>query len=306
MAHKKTYVIENELPSDELAADATDAAKTAREQWKDDNVIVHCGMLQSMEAGLQKRFENFTAFKMLEELKTMFQTQARAERYEISDKFFTHKMEEGSSVSEHGIMMTGYIQRLDELECKIPEDLKMDRILQSLPPSFNSFVMNFNMQGMKKTVSELFAMLKVAEVDIKKEHQVLMVNRTTNFKKKGKKGVSKKGGKYADPTKKRKSGSKLETECYYCKAMGHWKRNCPKFIADKKAGLIKKGIYDILIDVIFLVLKVAPEYGDTNSVTLVCSTKQDLLLNTEEDQEDWEMIREEVTIWMLLPHLSSD
>ena len=89
--------------------------------------------------------------------------------------------------------------------------------------------------------------------------------------------------------------------------MGHWKRNCPKFAADKKAGTIKKGIYDILIDVIFLVLKVAPEYGDTNSVTLVCNAKQDLLLlNTEEDQEDWEMIREEVTIWMLPPHLSSD
>jgi hypothetical protein len=204
-------------------------------------------------------------------------------------------------------MMTGYIQRLEELECKIPEDLKMDRVLQSLPPSFNGFVLKFNMQGMKKTVPELFAMLKVAEVDIKKEHKVLMVNRTTSYKKKGKKSVSKKSGKSADSTKKRKSGSKLETECFYCKATGHWKRNCPKFIADKKAGLIKKGIYDILIDVIFLVIKVAPGYGDTNSVTLVCNTKQDpLLLNTEEDQGDWEMVREEVAIWKLPPHLSSD
>ena len=33
---------------------------------------------------------------------------------------------------------------------------------------------------------ELFAMLKAAEVEIKKEHQVLMVNKTTSFKKKGK------------------------------------------------------------------------------------------------------------------------
>ena len=29
-------------------------------------------------------------------------------------------------------------------------------------------------------------MLKAAEVEIKKEHQVLMVNKTTSFKKKGK------------------------------------------------------------------------------------------------------------------------
>ena len=31
-----------------------------------------------------------------------------------------------------------------------------------------------------------FRMLKAAEVEIKKDHQVLMVNKTTSFKKKGK------------------------------------------------------------------------------------------------------------------------
>ena len=46
--------------------------------------------------------------------------------------------------------------------------------------------MNYNMQGMEKKITELFAMLKAAEVEIKKENQVLMVNNTTSFKKKGK------------------------------------------------------------------------------------------------------------------------
>ena len=46
--------------------------------------------------------------------------------------------------------------------------------------------MNYNMQGMDKTIPKLFPMLKAAEVEIKKEHQVLMVNKTTSFKKKGK------------------------------------------------------------------------------------------------------------------------
>ena len=52
--------------------------------------------------------------------------------------------------------------------------------------------MYYNMQGMTKTIPELFAMLKSAKVEIKKEHQVLMVNKTTSFKKKGegKKGNS--------------------------------------------------------------------------------------------------------------------
>ena len=48
-----------------------------------------------------------------------------------------------------------------------------------------------------KMIPELFAMLKSAKVEIKKEHQVLMVNKTTSFKKKGKgkKGNFKKNGK---------------------------------------------------------------------------------------------------------------
>ena len=45
------------------------------------------------------------------------------------------------------------------------------------------------------------------------------------------------------------SGPKPETECFYCKGTGHWKRNCPKYLADKKDGKVK-GIFDIhVIDV---------------------------------------------------------
>ena len=47
-------------------------------------------------------------------------------------------------------------------------------------------MMNYNMQGMTKTIPELFTMLKSAKVEIKKEHEVLMVNKTTSFNKKGK------------------------------------------------------------------------------------------------------------------------
>ena len=84
--------------------------------------------------------------------------------------------------------------------------------------------MNYNMQGMNKTIPKLFAMLKAAEVEIKKEHQVLMVNKTNSFKKKGKgkKGNFQKNGKQvAAQVKKPKSGPKPETECFYFKGTGH-------------------------------------------------------------------------------------
>ena len=63
---------------------------------------------------------------------------------------------------------------------------------------------------------------------------------------KGKKGNFKKNDKQVTAqVKKPKSGPKPETGCFYCKGTGHWKRNCPKYLADKKDGNVNKGICDI-------------------------------------------------------------
>ena len=95
-------------------------------------------------------------------------------------------MEENRSTSEHVLRLSGYQNHLTQLGVNLPDDSVIDRVLQSLPPSYKSFVMNYNMQGMMKVIPELFAMLKLAKVEIKKEHQVLMVYKTTSFNKKGK------------------------------------------------------------------------------------------------------------------------
>ena len=97
--------------------------------------------------------------------------------------------------------------------------------------------------------------LKSAKVEIKKEHQLLMVNKTTSFKKraKGKKGNFKKDGKLvATPMKKPKARPKPGTECFYCKGNGHWKWNCPRYLADKKDGIVNNGILDIWIYILLM------------------------------------------------------
>ena len=71
--------------------------------------------------------------------------------------------------------VSGLHNPLNQLGVNLPDDAVIDGILQSLPPSFKSFVMNYNMQGMEKTIPEVYSMLKSAEVEIKKEHQVLMI-----------------------------------------------------------------------------------------------------------------------------------
>ena len=107
----------------------------AWQQRADDYSLVQCGMLYSLEPGLQKRFEQHGAYETFEELKMVFQAHARVERYEVSDKFYSCKMEENSSVSEHILKMSGLHNRLSQLGVNLPDDAVVDRILQSLPPS---------------------------------------------------------------------------------------------------------------------------------------------------------------------------
>jgi hypothetical protein len=116
------------------------------------------------------------------------------------------------------------------------------------------------MQGMTKSLSELFAMLMAAEVEIKKEHNVLLVNKTTYFKKFGKSTKGPKGKKPQNDGK-RVAGPPRATKVnpgvkfFYYKGDRHWKRNCPKYLEDKKADkivAIEKVIFDIHVIDIYL------------------------------------------------------
>ena len=92
-----------------------------------------------------------------------------------------------------------------------------------------------------------------------------MVNKK---KGKGKKGNFKKNIKQvAAPGKKPKSRPKLETECFYCKGTGHWKRNYPRYLVDEKAGKVERSILDIhCVDVYFTSTPSSTRVLDTGSV----------------------------------------
>jgi hypothetical protein len=84
---------------------------------------------------------------MIQGLREMFENQAKPERYNISKALFACKLTEGSPVSPHVIKMVGYIETLDKLGCELKDDLATDMILQSLPTSYEPFIMNFHMNG---------------------------------------------------------------------------------------------------------------------------------------------------------------
>nr|GEW00034.1 hypothetical protein [Tanacetum cinerariifolium] len=107
---------------------------------------VGCLMLVSMTLEIQKNLEDRTASEILQEMKTMFQQQAKQELFETITAFHAYQM--------------------DQLGCPMPLVHEVNLILTSLSKYYDEFIQNYNIHGMGKTIPELHAMLKLAEKSI--------------------------------------------------------------------------------------------------------------------------------------------
>ena len=144
-----------------------------------------------------------------------------------------------------------------------------------------------------ETIPKLFMMLKSTKVEIKKNIKCWWLTRPLVSRKraKGRRGTSRRtASKVAAQVKKPKSGPKPETKCFYCKGTGHWKRNCPKYLADKKDGKVNKGIFDIhIIDVYFTSVYSNPLVFVTSSVAKNSNSKREM-------QNEQRLVKGEVTM----------
>ena len=116
-----------------------------------------------MVPDLEGDLEHMEVFEMIYHPMEMFQQHARKERYETTKALFSCKMVEGESVSTHLLKMKGYIDHLEMFGFPISQELAIDVILISLPGSYRNFVMDYNMNNMKESISELDGMLKTTE-----------------------------------------------------------------------------------------------------------------------------------------------
>jgi len=182
----------------------------------------------------------------------MFSQAPRVVQYEAATKFFELKYKEGQKVSTHVLKMIEHVEVLKAQRIEIPEQLVVDRILHSLShiKEYVQFRVNYNMQNLRANLDELHKMLVQAERDmgfVEKSATKDVLNINSNSKGKFKKNAHK--GKVPPPSKgkgkvtrstpsKPKKGSHSDDKCHYCDGVGHWKRNCPKYLADIKSGKI--------------------------------------------------------------------
>ncbi|GJT40091.1 zinc finger, CCHC-type containing protein [Tanacetum coccineum] len=122
---------------------ASQAARDAYNTLLDAQNEVVCLMLGSMSSKLQRALKNYKAYDMIQELKTMFEEQAKQELLERVKAF-------------HACYA-------------IPNELGVSLILNSLNKDYDQFVQNYNMHSMGNTIGELHAMLKLHEKGIPKK-----------------------------------------------------------------------------------------------------------------------------------------
>ncbi|KAL0439511.1 UNVERIFIED_CONTAM: hypothetical protein Slati_2434100 [Sesamum latifolium] len=156
-------------------------------------------------------------------IKVVYVVPDRHIRYAATKAFFGTKMAEGSSVQSHGIKMLFLVEKLEDLKAGLNNDTYIDVILQSLPPSYDPFIINYNMNELEKSIHELINMLIQYEATTK--GQAVAATAST-------------GGAPAAPTEKGQRegwGSqrlRANDVCMYCQGKGHWKRECPQLLSN--------------------------------------------------------------------------
>ncbi|KAL0457606.1 UNVERIFIED_CONTAM: hypothetical protein Slati_0387800 [Sesamum latifolium] len=153
--------------------------------------------------------------------------------------------------------MLSLVEKLEDLKAGLNNDTYIDVILQSLPPSYDPFIVNYNMNGLEKSIHELINMLVQYEATIHKSEPAVFVGETSTskakckgarrWKEEGKKttvtATASTGGAppaalYVAPKEKGKGKvgdsqrSKTNDVCMHCQEKGHWKRECPQLLSN--------------------------------------------------------------------------
>ncbi|KAL0427488.1 UNVERIFIED_CONTAM: hypothetical protein Slati_2923600 [Sesamum latifolium] len=182
--------------------------------------------------------------------------------YAATKAFFGTKMTEGSSVHSHGVKMLSLVEKLKDLKAGLNNVTYIDVILQSLPPSYDPFIVNYNMNRLEKFIHELINMLVQYEATAHKSEPAVLVGEASTSKAKGKGARRWKKRRRARerrsqpllapevlPSAPKEKGkwkvggsqrSKANDVCMHCQGKGHWKRECPQLLSNP--GMFVVGI----------------------------------------------------------------
>ncbi|KAK4383526.1 hypothetical protein Sango_2767300 [Sesamum angolense] len=154
-------------------------------------------LLEGFLPGERLTFEKFTQWPEYEKYEDVWSIMHRMKelyavpdwhiRYTVTKALFGTRMIEGSSVREHGVMMLSLVERLKDLEADFKnKEAYVDVIRQSLSPSYDQFIINYNMNGLEKSLHELINMLVQYETTNEKSAPSVLVGEVSTSKARAK------------------------------------------------------------------------------------------------------------------------
>ncbi|KAL0361597.1 UNVERIFIED_CONTAM: Retrovirus-related Pol polyprotein from transposon TNT 1-94 [Sesamum radiatum] len=193
--------------------------------------------------------------------------------------------------------MLSLVEKLEDLKAGLNNDTYIDVILQSLPPSYDPFIINYNMNGLEQSIHELINMLVQYEATTRKSEPSVLVGEALTSKAKGKGARRWKRKKGKGKGKVRGSQqSRTNDVCIHCHGKGHWKRECPQLLSHP--GMFVVGIN--------MISNSASWVLDTGCGAYICNDLQSNLIMTAQHKRKVDN-HENAQIWHArLGHISKD
>ncbi|KAL2228456.1 UNVERIFIED_CONTAM: hypothetical protein Sindi_1825300, partial [Sesamum indicum] len=115
-------------------------------KWLEDNRKIRSIILASMSNDIQKQYDRLDDVpSTMPSMKEVYALPNRHIRYAATKVFLGAKMAKGSSVQSHGMKILSLVEKLENLKAGLHNNMYIEVILQSFPPFYDPFLINYNM-----------------------------------------------------------------------------------------------------------------------------------------------------------------
>ncbi|KAG7564986.1 Integrase catalytic core [Arabidopsis suecica] len=239
-------ILTDEEPS-AITEESSETEKSRYESWERSNRLslnlMRMTMAESVKPSMPKTEK---AREFIKKIKECSQSDLADKSIVggLMSELTTKKFDWSQPIHDHVTHMSNLASKLTTLGMEVHEPFLVQFIMNSLPLEFSQFQVNYNTIKDKWNYQELKAMLVQEEGRLKKmKDQVAhLVGLGSASSRKGKSSIK---DKKMDKTFVKGPESQIhkERKCFFCKKMGHFKKDCPK----RKAWFDKKGTQHIYV-----------------------------------------------------------
>lgn len=150
--------------------------------------------------------------EVYEKLKKIHDKQSEVKVMCLYEEYFSLKMQEDDTVAAYVSKVSSLAAEIEAQGEKLSDNIKMVRIISSLPPKYQNFKTVWYNIKEGRTIENLMAKLQLEEDQLKKNNDTEISQAAFNAK--------------SAKHKKCIADRKRTSKCNFCHKLGHWEREC--------------------------------------------------------------------------------